>query len=263
MFASIWTTSRTHRSLSQTLVFQSADFRSARQSLDVHMFEGLLSLKLKKISSPKFGHTNFVVSWVKCFDKKPSRVTRVHWKHFVTAYRGDSSNLICRGQHSSGVGKVRGAMIDTQRSGTSSFCLEDSIWFLRFGVILKLDGLKSDFFFGGGEDLKIFGLKHFGKERFLIKWFEYVWMQLFAAVSCSCCSTNPCMNCWQSIWHLFRKPATVACSFHESSAVLEPSLLSNKTIKAFEDMQATVCIVDRAFGDFLVASLPLGWFSSF
>ena len=56
-----------------------------------------------------------------------------------------------------------------------------------------------------------------------------VWICLNAAVSCSCCSTNPCMNCWQSIWHLFRKPATVACSFHESSAVprAEPFIQQN------------------------------------
>ncbi len=40
---------------------------------------------------------------------------------------------------------------------------------------------------------------HFGKERFWLNGLNAVLLGLFL-VTCSCCSTNPCMN-WQSIWH--------------------------------------------------------------
>lgn len=38
---------------------------------------------------------------------------------------------------------------------------------------------------------------------------------------------------------VFSRVSVLDASFHESTAILEPSLMSNKTIKAFKDMQVT------------------------
>ena len=73
--------------------------------------------------------------------------------------------------------------------------------------------------------------------------FCYVLLWFTSFFSCSRDCSRVLVSCWSPFSHtfFFWVVSVVwlrSASFHESSAVLEPSLLSNKTIKAFEDMQA-------------------------